>query len=1400
MSIHFGQYTTQPRQLLLKEDEKISRNLKPSEPTVVSVEPGDKFEQREKNYESLLKELKGIVSDMYHPKDINEKRIVVLYLNKILQCDDVPDMMSDLWIDMVEKYQAELDKNDAENGTVTPSFGEDTGIQAKKDELEAKRAEKQKLETEIQNLYKQIGPKYTYDDFKKDVENLGKQIGAIEKEIMDLEAEIAEYEAAHSEDTSTGGGLVEEVSDEAFDIDGNKVGETILLKDSSGNVISEKNVQYDKSGNIISEASIKRDDKGNISSEERVKYENGKPSGYTVINYERDEEGRVTTSNSVELDKNHTKVGSRKTEFTYDEEGNVASSTYTHYDRSGKKTSSTTDKYETYTNANGSGGTRSASRSSEYYDDDGNFTGMSKVEYGYDEAGNQISEETTYYDSNTKEVGGTIVTYDADHSVTARKTVSFDRDDADNIREKRVVDTIDPNSGMATHGTTEYFDEVGNKTGSDEFTVETNELGYPVTETRVKFNESGVKVSESNTEYDSEGRNTYNKIVNFDEAGNQTGSTEFKQVFREDGQLDSQTVIEYDADGNVVTTSTVKCEYDKNGKVLSENFVTTNKDGVEIDSATNSYRYDAGGNVTRMEKFESKKDENGKLLTEKTTIYDGDNNKLLEDTYRYNEYGVIVGGESVKYDGEGNVTGSSKFEVELHELGFELSRTIENYDKEGTVVSTSTITVQRDEENNEVSRTEVIVEYENEKPVSEKTIVTDPDGNKISETRAKYDEAGNKSEIHTDVKETTYRVQINGKWVDCKLEIATEKDADGNVISETKTYYDDQGEISSTNKNEYENGVRVKNTHYDAVSGTDGGRQFETTEVTYYDETGEKEVSRTSESRYRDNGNLYKTSNIEYYEDGKPKNLDITFYNPEGGIQSHKVYNYDKKGNETSSVDEYENGKITKTTIISKDGDQKKTLDLIIYGEDEKPVSKSHVDYKDGKKFSTTFEEYTYTDDGVTVKRTVSDSRDKVVSVETVHYDAGFDATVGTSVDPEADEPSVDESVVTNTTTEVEEEDLGSATRTVTTEKDEAGNIVSEKIVITDKESNEITQEITTKYTRDARGNLLSVLEINSTPNNGQVHTKTTKYERDAQGNLLSEIEKHTNNIDDNYTEKITSYKRDAQGNLLSKSGETHNQSGEVYSKFSEDYENEKLVKSYSYGLDDKFNRVEKTVYYDENGNVTQQIDEKHDNKGKFSYKHVTNNSYSNNGNIQSSTVTSYDADGNVTRESTKFFDQDGKEITKTPKTDIAKNDARYTVETKESTYYDGNLGGACKKETITQKDKATGNVVAEKVVYYDALGNEVRYTLTEYNANGKISKVTDYNNEPRTFGEQYSTTKVSIYDEDGNKLYESNEKQYKEAYRKETTEVEYYPNGQVKSKSVNGKITFFNEDGTVRT
>lgn len=1336
MSIHFGQYTCAPKKLeFVDEENRETPKIKLKEPLVRKEDLGDEFIKTDRSYKSLLEELNGLVSDMYHPKDVSEMKTIVSFLNRILQCSDVPSLMADMWVNMVEKYQSEIEKAGAANESNTSSSTNgavdgDIDIQAKKAELEEKRAERDKLVEEIQNLHKKMGPNYSYTQFMSDIKKMEGQIASISAEISALEKEIGNYESTHGANSSTESSVTENVTNVMYDDEGNKIGETILLKDAEGNTVSEKNIQYGKDGSVASEITRALDKKGNVSSEEIVNYDNGKPTGYLVNNYEYDENGKVSSKTSVELDKNKSKVGSRKTEYAYDESGDVASATYTTYDKKGNKTGVTVDQLETIATENGFT-TRTLSRTRDFYED-GKLTGSSKSEYKYNEDGSVAAETNTHYDVNGKEVGGQIVEYNNDGTVSSRKSVSFDRDEAGNIRSKRIVDDIDSNSGIAKHGTIEYFDKAGNKTGSSEFTVVTNESGRPVSETEVRYNESGVKVSETNKEYDSEWRNAYEKTVFFDEAGNKTGSTEFKQVFREDGQLESQTAVEYDADGNVISTSTMKSECDENGKVISENYSTANKDGVEVTSGKTFYMYDSNGELQSKETFETWKDDNGNILKGKSTIRDTEDNVLYEETVNYNENAAISSGDTVHYKADGSVKERSHYEVEFDDRGAEVSKTTDNFDENGVKVSSSTIATEYDEEGNVVSKTETTVHFDAKgNNIGETTTVFDADGNKISDINTKRNEDGNQIATASDIKETTYKLKVDGEWVDCKLEIATEKDADGNVISETKIYYNEKGELSSTSKNEYENGVRVKNTFYNAFGATDGDRQIESTEVTYYDETGEKEVSRTSESRYKDNGNLYQTSNIEYDKDGKTKNWDITYYNPEGGLQSHVVRAFDEKGNETSTKDEYENGKLTKTTVTAKEGNNNKFREIISYDDNEKPISKSHADYdENGKKTGTVLEEYTYSSSGVlqSIKVTTSDSKGFPKSVETINCDANGNPIVEdkdstTGGDEPVTQTTGNESTTPTTgsgTTKVEKVDpSGIDPATLDFSKHTVEKPASTDIpyVAGSKTKTEVKgappTEITTQTAPD--GSVIKrVVHKNA---DGSINSiALTKY--NSSGNVISSVSHNNYGTDNAYV--VETYK-DANGRPTSEKQYSLDASGNVKAFH---------LRTWTYNADGTNTKTE--TDYDKDGNVTG--------------INIVKSGKDPNGKETTLASSKYDKDGNLTY--TRAFE--------------------YNAVTDDKSVY-------CTKTEVTYKE---GNAKVVTVTKYNRKNEELATRTEEYDKNGNLTVVREYDKKTSS-----SRTERYYYDSEGNPTY---------------AKIEVDERDESKHSVSNTTITiYYNSDGT---
>ena len=81
MSIHFGQYTCAPKKLeFVDEENRETPKIKLKEPLVRKEDLGDEFIKTDRSYKSLLEELNGLVSDMYHPKDVSEMKTIVSFL------------------------------------------------------------------------------------------------------------------------------------------------------------------------------------------------------------------------------------------------------------------------------------------------------------------------------------------------------------------------------------------------------------------------------------------------------------------------------------------------------------------------------------------------------------------------------------------------------------------------------------------------------------------------------------------------------------------------------------------------------------------------------------------------------------------------------------------------------------------------------------------------------------------------------------------------------------------------------------------------------------------------------------------------------------------------------------------------------------------------------------------------------------------------------------------------------------------------------------------------------------------------------------------------------------------------------------------------------------------------
>ena len=112
-----------------------------------------------------------------------------------------------------------------------------------------------------------------------------------------------------------------------------------------------------------------------------------------------------------------------------------------------------------------------------------------------------------------------------------------------------------------------------------------------------------------------------------------------------------------------------------------------------------------------------------------------------------------------------------------------------------------------------------------------------------------------------------------------------EFDNEGNMIKETEYYSD--GHVS--NIREYDNGILIKETVYNADSGHLLGRIME------YTSTGAK----SKHIRYGDDG--INILHIEEY-DSAENMIKRTYYNIDGSIRCWYEYEYDSEGNEIKST------------------------------------------------------------------------------------------------------------------------------------------------------------------------------------------------------------------------------------------------------------------------------------------------------------------------------------------------------------------------------------------------------------------------------------------------------------------------------------------------------------------
>jgi RHS repeat-associated protein len=796
------------------------------------------------------------------------------------------------------------------------------------------------------------------------------------------------------------------------------------------------------------------------------------PKG-TTERYEYDENGNMT--------KLIDSLGNTST-YTYDENNNLVSATDANgntftftYDSSGNllqeiDPEGNVVKYEYDDRGNVVSEIDALGRETKYeYDETGNLVSATDPKgntttYTYDVLGNVLTEtqpngavtELTY-DINgnliteTDPLGYTITyTYDALGNEISEtdgngNTTTFEYDAAGNL-----VKETDP----LGHSITYTYDAFGNeKTMTDEnghtTTFEYDALGRLVKET----DPLGYT---SNFEYDS----ADNLVAETDPNGNRT-----TYVYDSEGQI----LYETNPEGGIV-----RYQYDPNGNLISEtdeNGYTTYFKYDALDrlveeenplGAVEKFTYDAEGNEIAYV------DENGSITT---YTYDENNNVISQKDALGNE-------TTATYDSVGNLTSitdpngnTTKYTNDLNGNILAITdalggKTSFSYDSEGNIVSAT------DPEGN------VTTFSYNEN--GDLTSITDPSGNVVT---FNYDPAGNLvTQTDENGNTTTYEYDALDRIIsetDPSGGVTQYTyDGNGNLVSVTDpngnatTYvYDGLDQLIKTIDPEGNITTFTYNPAGDLISVTDPNGNV----TTYtYDALGqlisEKDASgNVTTYEYDPAGNLLSVTDpngqtTSYELDALGRVVKVIY--PDG---STVTLTYDANGNLLTLTDE------SGTTTYTYDA-----LNRLV-----------KVEYPSGEII-----EYTYDKNGNVTSKTIDgkttyynyDENQRLVEIvdgdgNTYTYTYEPNGNLSSKTTPDS---------LTATYTYDETGRLLSKTLT-----NDTGEVVLSFEYVLDKNGNRIsvtTEEGTTKYTYDARGQLVSVLEPSG---------RLTEYTYDAAGNCL---------------------------------------------------------------------------------------------------------------------------------------------------------------------------------------------------------------------------------------------------------------------------------------------------------
>lgn len=285
-----------------------------------------------------------------------------------------------------------------------------------------------------------------------------------------------------------------------------------------------------------------------------------------------------------------------------------------------------------------------------YMDADGNVTGSSSYEYGYDANGNTIKDARTEADAD-----GNVTTsyeykyeYDANGNIIKDTCTQIEADADGNVTYSYWSECEYDANGNRIRESSTWSDADGNVTDSSsgEYEYDTNGKIMKKTETYTDADGNVTRVSLDEYEYDAEGKEIKHTITETDANGNETYSYWYECEYEYDDDKRTTKTSWLVMDGGSTGLKNEEYVYDDAGNCIKETFF---RDGAA--SSVNEYGYDERGNTIK----ESHIDYFYEMYNYSSEYeYNADDRMVKETYYSYSADGAIEFITCKEYDEHGN--------------------------------------------------------------------------------------------------------------------------------------------------------------------------------------------------------------------------------------------------------------------------------------------------------------------------------------------------------------------------------------------------------------------------------------------------------------------------------------------------------------------------------------------------------------------------------------------------------------------------------------------------------------------------------------------------------------------------------------------------------------------------